>query len=436
VKLANKIKRTFNLGFFVKEISPVNYWSIIITIVLGVTIAKLIFILDLGPELWNDSYDYIEYAESIKNFSMISPDAIRTPTYPALIITSQLLFGENYYSIVIFQSILGAFSLLLIASIFGKENKNAIFISALIFLAMSQFSFTDLNILTESAATFFLLLFIRFLYYIIEKNFHFHQLILFCILIAIIILLRPQYLFVFTCLGIFLIYKKYSNIGYYILLTILIISLSYSSFNYHYNNYFGLTSLIGFNLINHTGNYVEKYNHKNSMFIDLYIETRDIRSSNGLANEMTIWPVLRILEQKEGFDRIEFSKFLTDLSFSLIINYPMDYTKSVSRAFILALYYKDMNLNPEVKKFLIPSILNSIIYFFGFIILLLTMSKKSILLKVLAIIFLSNFLISISIDVGENFRYILPVLFIPYYYFFLFMNKKLNALFVNKNNYN
>ena len=240
----------------------------------------------------------------------------------------------------IFQSLLGIFNSFIIFYVMKKLTEDKIaFFSAVAFSLSLNILFAESALLSETTATFFLLLtLLAFSKYIDNKTrYYLLQIGLFSSLAVltrpIMIVLIPAFL-----LTLFLVLindnygKRFILIHlFYFLIPVLIILFSHSFFNRVQVGQFNITTLTGFNLSNHSGAFVEncqdpEYQQIKEILIDYRYKMGTHRwGAMEAQNE---------LMQRTGLSYSELSQKLTMMSLKLFIQNPFLYLKSVVISFI------------------------------------------------------------------------------------------------------
>ena len=414
--------RIYNFIFYSPSDLRISYLIIFVFAVI-----LLITLILAGPNIYPDSKGYIDYANGILQFNFVSPGAIRTPGYPLFIALTWFIIGKGYFQLIIVQIILNALSqILLIKILFRADLKNLVILSLLLY-NLSPLSYASLNILTETL-TIFLLLAIVFLLVEYNKNNNGQIIYYVSLLIMLLIFTRPQFVFVFIAAGFFLIYRKKYKCGLLIITSILLMVISWSLVNNKYNKYPGFTSLMGYNLIDHTGYFIEYARELNPVFVDIYLKSRKDKMANNNGRQyFTIYDCRNEIMEKLNYDEIKLSKELLRISGYLISRCPDKYAATVFKALVFSLGYNNRYSTEEVvfKYLRMPSPLGLIFYLGGIMAMLLINFSDNFLSILLKVIFFSNLLVSVCLDVGENFRYMIPVLFIPFIFcaYFLFIRK-------------
>jgi hypothetical protein len=97
-------------------------------------------------------------------------------------------------------------------------------------------------------------------------------------------------------------------------------------------DYFGLTTLIGYNLSQHSGGFMEKAPSTYADIRDIYLRHRDQKLTESKSHSMTIWVARREIQDRTGMSDVTLSRELSKLSLELFTRYPGLYARSVAEA--------------------------------------------------------------------------------------------------------
>jgi hypothetical protein len=95
-------------------------------------------------------------------------------------------------------------------------------------------------------------------------------------------------------------------------------------------NYFGLSTLLGFNLTNHSGGFIEYA--PPSPLRDIYLKYRAQRMSESGGHSFTIFEAANEMQEQTGLSPTDLSRELARISVNLFIAHPILYASSVARA--------------------------------------------------------------------------------------------------------
>jgi hypothetical protein len=113
-----------------------------------------------------------------------------------------------------------------------------------------------------------------------------------------------------------------------------VILLGWCSFNKITLDYFGLTTLTGYNLSQHSGAFMELAPEKYSEIRDIYLKYRDANIQKSGTHSMTIWRAIPEMQAKTGLSYSDLSKEMERLSMRLFVGHPVLYLKGVLEAWL------------------------------------------------------------------------------------------------------
>lgn len=420
--VSQKIKDLF------KKESFLNVLLIILPVLF--VLYRLYKFLISGPNLFPDSKDYLAYAGEILKGNFVSPDAKRTPGYPFFIALSYMLFGNRPDSVIWLQIITGLLSqYILIKLLKALRFSTGMILAILLIYLLSPLAYIDLNVLTESFTVLLFLSFFLFLHkYLTARKIFFFILIL--ISSEFLVFTRPQFIVFVILADLFFLYKKEKLLSWSLLIIVLLTTLTWSLINLEKNKYFGMSSYMGFNLINHTGYFIDKEKDINPVLVKIYLNKRnEIEKKYPGRQEFAIWGCKDEIMKVEGYNFTDLARELTRISLILIIRHPWSYLYSVSNAIYNSVVWSD-TLSPGENNIRLPSSIMELIFCSGIIFLLL-LRGENYLFQLMKLLFVSNLLFSSLMERGENFRYNIPLLFIIFIYFvpgvYLIFKKKLRV---------
>ncbi len=121
------------------------------------------------------------------------------------------------------------------------------------------------------------------------------------------------------------------------------IVVAWSVFNWFAVDYFGPTTLLGFNLTNHCGGFIERAGPEFASIRDVYLKYRAARVAQFGDHMQTIWDALPEMMSVTGLSFSALSKRCLSMCLALIVDDPGAYLASVGRAlgrFMLAPNYR------------------------------------------------------------------------------------------------
>jgi 4-amino-4-deoxy-L-arabinose transferase-like glycosyltransferase len=305
-------------------------WALFL--LLGICVVLRFFIFtNYQPLLFNDSAGYKDLAVQLKTLNFSSYLGMRPPVYSLLI----LLSGINDYVVWIIQSCLGiAISILLyLLAMRLTANKALSFVVGLSYSLALQSLFFETMILTETLATFLLIWSLWLLVNAFDKK-SIGLYILTGIGIGLAALTRPLLLFLIPLAGIFLFLKLKINgeatseisraLGSLLIPAVILVG-GWSLFNQIKVDYFGITTLLGYNLTNHSGAFMQYAPPEYSVIRDIYLKYRD----NNTSQVNVIWQAYLEMQHATGLSFSELSRVLARMSLQMFMEHPGAYLKDV-----------------------------------------------------------------------------------------------------------
>lgn len=283
------------------------------------------------PRLFYDSYGYKEMAVQLKTLNFSSYLGMRTPVYPLLI----MLGGINDLVTWIIQSGLGitVSVLLYLLALRLTGNKALSFVVGLSYSLSLYVLFFESMILTETLATFLLVLSLWLLVIAFDKK-NVGLYILSGAGISLAALTRPLLLLLVPLIALFLFINlkmnrektvAMSRILGGLLIPVVILVGGWSLFNQIKLGYFGITTMLGYNLTNHSGAFMQYAPPEYSVVRDIYLKYRD----NTTTHTNLIWLAYPEMQKATGLSFSELSRVLTKMSLQMFIEHPGAYLKGV-----------------------------------------------------------------------------------------------------------
>ena len=353
-----------------------------------------------------ETQEYIDSAISLLTFDK-NTFGLRLPVYPLFIHFLFKIF-QSYFVIILFQQLFSFISIFFVYKI-GQlffNNKWSLFLA--IAYLLCPISIYNSFLLTESLS---LSLFSIFLYYFLKQFLFpkFSYSLIVSITISLLILTRPQFISLLICFVI-LFYRSKNNFKLYFtyFVTIFVIS-AWIIIVTNVTGHITVTNLIGFNLMTHTGKFIDNAPDEYLTIKHEYSKKRDLNLENKGNQVYTIFEIGDTLKNKLNINKVELSHTLKILSYKLIISYPFEYLKSVWAALKLSLIIPSFDIKEKsftifFFRFFIPFF--QLLIGFGITVgvLFSTFSKNRIYVLLIGLIFI-NLLSSILFDCADNSRY-------------------------------
>jgi len=310
-----------------------------VVLILSIMLRVLLF-TTYPSRIFGDTGGYFRAAQAVLN-GFANYDGTRTPVYPVFL----ALMGSER-GVYAGQLILG---LCISAAwyVIGTKASGRPLFGALIALSHSlnpgQFFF-EANLLTETLATFWLMLALLGAYFWLLSSKHRSTLLAIGIGVAgaLSVLTRPQFIFLPFLIAIFLGFsftEKQIKSNWKAILGVLLPAaviiggwMGWIQSRYHM---FSLTTMSGFHLVQHTGYYFEDVSDENSALREVYLEYREERLEAYGTPSNTIWEAIPAMQQATGMNFYELSRKLQEISIQLIFRHPWQYLQRVIKGWWL-----------------------------------------------------------------------------------------------------
>jgi len=310
-------------------------------IVLAVAILLRVTLFLTYPAVsYSDTPSYRRSAEAVLGGFQFY-DGTRTPGYPAFI----AFIGPDraVYGVQLLLGMLvtmGWFGI-------GWKATGKPFFGAVAALAHTlnpgQFFF-EANLLTETLATFWLMLSLlgAFLWLDNPKYRSLWLALGIGLSGALATLTRPLFIFVPLWLVLFLAFSfegkkwrfNWQPVVGVLLPAILLVGgwMLWIRSNYQV---FSLTTMTGYHLVQHTGYYFEAVPDEHAELRDIYLTYRQARMDTHGTQGNTIWDAIPAMQEATGMHFYELSRTLQSISIQLILNHPWEYLSRVVRGWWL-----------------------------------------------------------------------------------------------------
>jgi hypothetical protein len=291
------------------------------TVILSVHIVYFTIAIFSNNIYMADSYEYLQQAYNIKNFSSLycldfsQPINMlfytkRPPLYGMFILIAKLFINSNY-SVLFFQNILSVINVLGILKILKiypfSFDLQKFFIFILILLPV-QFIYNNMIMSEILLQTLLFWSFYYFLMYL-EKD-KLNYVFVYNIFLALAVLTKPVLLYFWIpnlLLSIYLVYKKRKAIIILAGLIIPVVIFSFSLYNYHTTGCFHYSSIKQMNLVGYNIAF---------LYVKVYGEEEGIK---------------KIVDTRKHLDSINnFSKLIKEedkIGYEMIMSHIYDYTK-------------------------------------------------------------------------------------------------------------
>jgi hypothetical protein len=310
------------------------------SLVAGVLI-RLALWLTYSPVSFSDTHSYRRLAESVLNgFSRY--DDTRTPGYPAFL----ALVGPDVRVWAV-QMGLGVLISLILFYLGWRLSVRSWF-GALLALAHSLNLgqlFFEANLLTETLTTFFLAAAFAGVYLLLKQQTRLHWALSAAtgLAVSLALLTRPLFVYLPVWVGLYLIFAAITSGGSYRQLAwkaTLIRLVSYSVpvvllvgvwvlFIHQRFGDWGLTTMTGYHLVQHTGSHFEYVPDEYAELRDTYVQYWDAKIAATGTQTNAIWEAIPEMSRVSGLNFYDLSPTLAHISTRLIIEHPDLFLRNV-----------------------------------------------------------------------------------------------------------
>ncbi len=289
---------------------------------------------------YSDTASYRRSAEAVLGGFKVY-DGTRTPGYPVFM----ALVGPDraVYAVQLFLGL----SVTLIWFLIGWKASGKPFVGGLAALGHTLNPgqlFFEANLLTETLATFWLMLSLLAAFFWLRRP---EKRTIWLALgiglgLSLAILTRPVFIFMPIWLAVFLSFsfkEKRISLDWRPLVGILLPAvllvggwMQWIKSQYHV---FSLTTMTGYHLIQHTGYYFEDVPDEYAVLRDVYLDFRAERMAERGTQGNTIWDAIPAMQEASGLTFYDLSRTLQKISVQLILTHPWQYLSRVIRGWWL-----------------------------------------------------------------------------------------------------
>jgi hypothetical protein len=293
---------------------------------------RVVLWLVYQPIDFPDTGTYVALATQLQELNFSHYSGVRTPIYPLLLQMGQL----NYQSVWLIQSILGISISLILFILIMNHSANVVLafvVGTVHSLSLNQL-FWEANIVNETLATFFIVLSVVLLTRTIQQR-NVANGVFLGVIAALAALTRPLYVYLGPLYLMFLLMSlgmKVKRVLISFSIAFVLPVFGWAVFNKATVDYFGLTTIVGYNLSQHSGGFMEKAPERYADIRDIYLKYRQERLRESKTHSMTIWVARQEIKDKTGMSDVALSNELTKLSLQLFTKYPALYARSVTEA--------------------------------------------------------------------------------------------------------
>jgi hypothetical protein len=290
------------------------------------------------PKIYPDSSEYITVASSILNCDFHGYTGERTAGYPLFL----LLAGLDPVHAWVLQSFLGIATSLLLFAIVLRQTRDPFlgFLAGMAHSLSINVLFFESDILTETLATFLLVfcLFLLFRLFDLPRR-GWRMYALMGLVAGVAAFVKPLLMYVPPLLAIILLVRWRIRglppghlpgrlVGF--ALPPIILLGGWSLFNRVTVDYFGTTTLLGYNLTQHTGELMEDAPVEYAGIRDIFLRYRNQRISLSGSPAFAVFDAREEMMRTTGTSVAGLSKLLTGLGLRLIVRHPFAYLRSVA----------------------------------------------------------------------------------------------------------
>jgi hypothetical protein len=310
-----------------------NSYPILFTIITVWAISRAILLIFYVPTTNPDTETYQLFADQLSNLDFTHYNGQRTPGYPLLI----LLAGNDHFVLWIIQSFMALATSLLIYFLVSAHTTSRLWALAAGLLSLTALNllFFEAAVFTEVASAFLLALTCYLFIRLVKRNTSIGFALIVGGVTSLLALTRPQYIFAILLLPIltvFFIRRRGLIIALTVFASASVPVAGWMAFNKLELGRYTLTTLLGYNLSNHTGAFMEYAPDKYSEIRDIYLKYRKQKTEETGSHHMTIFWARKELLEKTGMSEVDLSRQFQQLSVQLIKEYPSLYLQSVAKA--------------------------------------------------------------------------------------------------------
>jgi len=324
-----------------KMINSYHLWNNKTTVwFIGVIVAsivfRVVFLLSTSYVTATDSEAYIDFAKQIAQHNLTQDNGFRTPGYPIFM----ALFANNLNLVRIAQMALGILITAILFMIVWTLTHNTllpVLAAASYGLNLSLITYEN-TILTETLATFLVVLSVALFIFILEKIVSRRSILVELLVLggvsAFVALVRPLFLFLSPLYGIIILvkllqenYQRRRLLLFVFFVPFILLVGGWSTYNYMRFGYWGPSTGTGYSLADHSIRYIQYAPDQFAIIRDIYLA---VGKQLGTTN-LNVWSgdaINRVL-RKTGWSFSQLSRELTQMSIYLFVHHPFLYLRNV-----------------------------------------------------------------------------------------------------------
>jgi hypothetical protein len=335
-----------------RTFSPLRWFTIVMVVAI---IERLLVVLLYQPVSYSDTPSYRRLAETVLH-GFANYDGTRMPGYPVFL----AIIGGNR-QVWLVQLLLGLITTLLFFYIGWKITDKAWFggVLALIHTLNLGQLFFESNLLTESLTTFLLVFTMAgvLIWLLNSKARTIWLAFLLGLSSTLTLLVRPLFIYLPFLILIFLWlasrllpdskvldsegdannkkqlglkHRRAWLINLALLFPVVILLGGWIGFIHQQFGEWSLTTMTGYHLVQHTGNFFEYVPDEYASVRDTYIKYRDEHIAQYGTQTNTIWEAIPEMSRVSGYSFYALSRVLTRISIQLILKHPFLYARNVA----------------------------------------------------------------------------------------------------------
>lgn len=312
--------------------------NLVVLVIISLLI-RLVFLQFYQPATFDDTLGYIDVGQTLQAMDLDSYNAARTPLYPLLLIAT----GFNEQSIWLVQSFMGLATAVILYWLarYHVGDRRIAFAAGLSYSLAINLLFFEAALLTETMSAFLLLL--SLLLFVLSRRRHgrliFHAAT--AVVASLAVLTRPLMLLLVPLYLLFFLHRwkerRYDGhsrrryLAAYVLPVVVLLggTIIFNGLN---AGSFSLSTLTGYNLVGHSGAFMEDAPDEYATIRDIYLKHREARIAETGSRIWTIWDAQGEMSEATGLDFVELNNTLTSLSLELIATHPLSFLRNVAIA--------------------------------------------------------------------------------------------------------
>lgn len=325
-------------------VSSASAWRWGLALLIIAVLVRIPLWLQYVPVLSADTTTYETMARFIASGDFSGYEGKRPPGYPVFL----LLTGGNYSAVWGVQSVLGIATVILIFLLALRRGARPVFAFAAglaTTLSVNLLLF-EAGVLTEALSTFLLVLAL----WLWDRGINadsdsrvWRQLLAASAVVGAAALVKPFLVFMVALLPLLSVYgakvarqtwPSSLKRGLAAAIPAFLLVLGWSAFNKSHLDYFGVTTLAGYNLTQHSGAVMEQAPEQYAVVRDIYLKYREPRVRETGSHSMTIWEAYAEMMEATGQTFPQLSETLGRLSTGLLLSHPKAYAKTAFEAWL------------------------------------------------------------------------------------------------------